>query len=84
MNKERHTKELRDQYRYLGFTPSRTVEMANGDEDARVLCLTRRSKKQSAAAVRQYIAGGMIADHGEYAICRAVQRAYFFSSMCAA
>jgi hypothetical protein len=82
MSNERQDEELRDQYRHPGFTPSRKVEVASWDEDARIICLTRRSKKQSAAAVRQFIAGGMIVAADAYVICPAVSHVYFFNSMC--
>ncbi len=84
MRKERPDRELRDQYRYPGFTPGRNVEASPWDEEAKVLCLTRRSKKQFAVVARRFIEGGTIAAAAECEICRVEAPAYSFNLMCGA
>jgi len=82
MEKAHCIEELKDQYRHLGFYPHRTVGIAAWDEDARIIRLTRRSKKQSAADVEQYLAAGMIDGVGEYEILGVEMREFFLSSIC--
>jgi len=48
MPKSTKTKRLRDSYRFLGFHPALTVVGLFGDPYARVIRLTRRSKKAPA------------------------------------
>jgi hypothetical protein len=60
MRNEQRTEELRDRYRHSGFYPSRAVEVARWDDGARVLRLTRRSKKLYVAAVELSIEDGTI------------------------
>jgi len=50
--------ELRDRYRHPGFYPSREVTVAPWDDGARIVRLTRRSKKQCAADVVMFRRGG--------------------------
>lgn len=54
------TEELRDRYRHPGFYPSQKVLVSPNDAGARIVRLTRRSKKQSAVDARQSIEDGMI------------------------
>jgi transposase len=51
-------RELRDAYRFPGFTPQRTVVGIFGDPQARIVTLTRRARKQSAARVVRQSARG--------------------------
>lgn len=52
--------ELRDAYRYPGFSPSRTVERLVDDPSAIVLALRRREKKRPAACVDGWRGAGTI------------------------
>ena len=56
------TKRLRDSYRFVGVHPALTVTGLFGDPHARVISLTRRSKKRRAECVAGYKAGGMTAN----------------------
>lgn len=58
MRNEQQTEELRDRYRYTGFYPSRMVSIARWDDGARIIRLTRRSKKLDVARVAWSIEGG--------------------------
>jgi hypothetical protein len=60
MPKLTKTKRLRDSYRFPGFHPALTVTGLFGDPHARVLGLTRRSKKRDAQFVVGSEVGGMI------------------------
>jgi hypothetical protein len=62
MPKLTKTKRLRDSYRFPGFHPALTVRGLFGDPHARVISLTRRSKKRRAEFVAGYKVGGMIAN----------------------
>ena len=59
MPKSMKPKRLRDSYRFRGFHPALTVGGLFGDAYARVIQLTRRSKKRRAAFVAGCRAGGM-------------------------
>lgn len=61
MEKEPRTEELRDQYRHGDFYPSRRVLTVPWDEKARVIRLTRRSKKQFVEGVGLRALAGMTA-----------------------
>lgn len=63
--------ELRDAYRFPGFTPSRAVFAVEGAPDARVVRLTRREKKHAAARAAPRTAPGTIAGPAGSAICPA-------------
>ena len=76
--KPRH---LRDSYRFAGFYPSVTVSGLFGDHCARVIRLSRRSKKQSARSVGAFTTVGMTVGHAAFAICRARARASILSSI---
>lgn len=65
MESAQRTGQLRDQYKYPGFYPSRAVAVAVWDDGARIIRLTRRSKKRFAAAARLSTEGGTTADYGE-------------------
>jgi hypothetical protein len=58
MPKLTKTKRLRDSYRFPGFHPALTVVGLFGDPHARVIRLTRRSKKPCAGYVGAYNGGG--------------------------
>ena len=59
MPKSIKTKRLRDSYRFPRFHPALTVRGLFGDPHARVIRLTRRSKKRRAEFVAGYGAVGM-------------------------
>lgn len=61
-------RELRDAYRFPGFTPSRLVVEVLGTDHARVLTLSRRGKKRRAARVARRTAPGTISACGAPAI----------------
>jgi hypothetical protein len=61
-------RQLRDLYRFPGFTPLATLHGIFGDSWAVVLTLQRRGKKLSAAAVGKRRRPFTINDHAEYAI----------------
>jgi len=71
MESVQRTEQLRDQYRHPGFYPSRAVGIATWDDGARIIRLTRRSKKRFAVAVRLSTEDGTIAEYGEYETFRA-------------
>jgi len=62
MPKSTKTKRLRDSYRFAGFHPALTVGGLFGDPYARVIRLTRRSKKRHVGSVVGYRKGGMTAN----------------------
>lgn len=75
-------KRLSDSYRFPFFKPSVTVSGLFGDSHARVIRLSRRSKKQSAAPADWSAAGGTIADQNTFVTCRAVGLGSILSSIC--
>jgi hypothetical protein len=62
MPKSTKTKRLRDSYRLPGFHPALTVGGLFGDPHARVIRLSRRSKKRRVGSVVGYREGGMTAN----------------------
>ena len=62
------TQELRDAYRFPGFVPNRLVVAMHGDDEARILHLTRRAKKQPAVPAALSTAPGTITACGACAI----------------
>jgi len=80
MRKNRRRLQLRDAYRFAGFRPDRTVTGVFGDPKARVIALSRRSKKRRVEPAgkfgRAFTTGGSAAS----AICRAATRGYFSTS----
>jgi hypothetical protein len=60
MAKGTRKKHLWDAYRFPGFTPSRTLDGVFGDRMARVIRLTRRSKKLPAVHAARFDAVGTI------------------------
>src|SRR5271168_632517 len=62
MPKLTKTKRLRDSYRFPGFHPALIISGMFGDPRARVIRLTRRSKKRCAEFVAGYKVGGMTAN----------------------
>ncbi len=65
-------RRLRDEYRYPGLYPSRYVEVAKWDFGAKVIWLTRRSKKRDAALAEEFSEVGTTARFIEHGTCRAV------------
>ena len=61
MPKQPKIKRLRDSYRFPNFSPALTVTGVFGDPRARLIQLTRRSKKRSAVYVKRLNAVGTIA-----------------------
>lgn len=72
-------KQLRDEYGYPGFYPSLYVEIAKWDADARVVRLTRRSKKRYVELVARRPEAGTTARHIECGIYRALEFRSFWS-----
>ena len=64
-------RRLADAYTFPGFRPQATVRGVFGDPQARVVTLTRRSKKRFAASVGVRIRVGTIAKSDGYATCPA-------------
>ena len=77
-------KRLRDSYRFPGFHPSRSVRGLFGDPRARVIALTRRSKKRRAVTVVAPREVGMTANCAECGISLVEVRASTLSSISAA
>ena len=73
-------KRLRDSYRFPRFHPALTVRGLFGDPRARVIRLTRRSKKRGAEFVAGYGPVGMTANCAVSEICRLGMRAFSLSS----
>ena len=67
--------ELRDAYRVPGFTPSRTIRGLTGDPHARVIPLTRRPRKPSAARVAEPRAPGTTGGRAACGTCHAATSA---------
>jgi len=80
MPKSMKTKRLRDSYRFPGFHPAFTVGGLFGDAYARVIQLTRRSKKRRAAFVAGCRAGGMMPNRAVSEISLLEVPASFLSS----
>lgn len=81
----RHRKRrLWDVYRFPGFTPGPTVSGIFGDPYARVITLSRRSKKRVAGAVADCITRGTIGTADVCAISRAAIAGCISTSRCAA
>ena len=70
---QRGPRELRDAYRFPGFTPSRAVRGEDADPRVVVVTLNRRQKKQPAESVARSAARGTISGYDTSAICREVQ-----------
>jgi hypothetical protein len=84
MPKVTQKKQLSDSYRFAGFRPSAMVSGVFGDRHARVIRLTRRSKKRPAEFVGSLAAVGTIASRARSAICRAEGRVSISNSIVAA
>lgn len=63
----------------MGFYPSRYVEVAKWDADARVVRLTRRSKKRYVELVARQPEAGTTARSIEHGICPALEFRSFWS-----
>jgi hypothetical protein len=70
MPRRQRKRRLWDTYRFSGFSPSPTVSGIFGDPQARVITLTRRSKKHVADAVAGCITVGTIGRRAACAISR--------------
>jgi hypothetical protein len=77
-------RQLRDLYRFPGFTPLATLHGIFGDSWAVVLTLQRREKKRAAAAAGKLRQPFTINDHAEYAISPAATGAFTSTSSFAA
>lgn len=77
---QRRAKQLKDSYRFPGFTPSSTVRGVFGDSKARVIDLARREKKRGVVSAVACNQGGTIAKFGAYAIFPAATPASTSSS----
>ena len=84
MPKRAKKKRLSDSYQFPFFQPSVTVSGLFGDSHARVIRLSRRSKKQSAALAGSSEAAGTIADRSAFGTSHAEGLASILSSICAA
>jgi hypothetical protein len=78
----RRKRRLCDAYAFPGFRPEGTVRGIFGDPKARIIRLSRRSKKRSAARADASTAVGTIARYVACAIFRAGTREYILSSKC--
>jgi hypothetical protein len=74
------SKRLVDAYRFTGFRPLEKIKGVFGDPLARVVTLTRRSKKRPAACVGACIRAGTTDAHGECVISPVGRTASFWSS----
>lgn len=80
MQKTHKQKQLRDGYRFPGFTPSLSVSGLFGDPKARVITLTRRSKKRPVASAGACNAAGTTESDGSCAILPAAMRGFISTS----
>jgi len=76
--------KLEDAYRFPGFRPLPIVKGVFGDSHARVITLTRREKKRTAALAAWPIEGTTIASDGACGIIPAVGSASTWIWRCAA
>lgn len=82
MNESPRNVELRDLYRHANFYPSKKVDIAPWDDEARIIRLTRRLKKQSAAAAGGCTEAGMTSVSEGYEIFPVVTHESFLRSLC--
>jgi hypothetical protein len=75
-------RRLWDAYAFPGFRPEGTVRGIFGKPKARIIRLSRRSKKRCAVVADALTMVGMIARFGACAIFRARTRTYFSKSKC--
>ena len=68
MNKTSAKKSLIDAYQFAGFKTSKLAKGKRGDKNARVLSLSRRSKKVCVINVENYIEDFTIAESSRFAI----------------
>jgi hypothetical protein len=71
MARSTRKKRLLDAYRFRGFRPLDEIKGVFGDPHARVVTLTRRSKKRPAASVAAYTRAGTTGARGASATYRA-------------
>jgi len=76
----RKRKRLLDAYIFAGFRPQETVKGVFGDPVARVVTLTRRSKKPRAAPAGECIPTGTTGRFAGCAICLAATCASIWTS----
>ena len=79
MSTSKKHKYLSDSYRFAGFTPSTTVKGVFGDHYARIVTLSRRSKKRHVECAVGCKADGTTASNDEREICRVATRACMLS-----
>jgi len=82
MKKNPNVEELRDQYRHRNFYPSQKIELVKWDDKARVITLSRRSKKHFAVDVIRNLKAGMTGERKEYEILDAEMPGYILSLKC--
>jgi hypothetical protein len=75
-------RRLWDAYAFSGFRPEGKVHGIFGDPKARIIRLSRRSKKHCAVVAVALTKVGTIARSVAYAIFRAPTRGYFSNSKC--
>ena len=71
MKKRINRQRLRDEYRHEGFYPNRYVDIASWDSGARIIQLSRRSKKRYAVFVVPCTEDGTTGKTVEQEICHA-------------
>jgi len=77
-------RRLWDAYAFAGFRPQSTVRGIFVDPNARVIALTRRSKKRPAAAAVEDTADGTTDARGRFEISRVATGASFWKWRCGA
>ena len=77
-------RELRDAYRFHRFIPARTIVGIFGAPQARIISLTRREKKPSAARAAGRSERGTTGSAAASGICPAGTCGFISSSSCAA
>jgi hypothetical protein len=75
-------RRLRDEYAHRGFYPSRYVTVPQWDLGARIIELTRRSKKRCVVCATRLIKGGMTAELTVLETYRALAPEYTLHSNC--
>ena len=71
MAKTPKRRRLVDAYAFAGFRPAATVRGRFGDPQTRIIFLTRRTKKRTAASAERCITASTTAHGGRYGTCRA-------------
>jgi hypothetical protein len=79
MNKILRQKHLHDEYRFENFVPSARVKGVFGDRGAKVITLTRRSKKHVVGNAGIYSLVGMTRRPSGCGICLVAMREFIWS-----